>query len=75
MFAGGQATGNSTFGLSNQQPVILRANCSGTEYDLRDCDNYTISEATTDYCLGGQYQAGVRCLEGVFYYTAMYSCV
>ena len=62
---GGQATGNTTFGLSNQRPILLNVTCSGTEYGLSNCDGYGVGEATTDYCLSGQYLAGVRCLEGL----------
>ena len=63
--AGGEATGNSTFGLSSETPVVLNGNCSGTEYYLQECDGYSIEESTSDYCLSGQYQAGVRCIEGL----------
>ena len=59
---GGQT---STFGLSDQEPIVVNATCNGTEYGLEQCNGYSIGEAVSDYCQSGLYQAGVRCLEGL----------
>ena len=52
------------FGLSDQQPILQNPMCNGTEYYLTDCRGYTLNAVTGDYCLSGNYQAGVRCIEG-----------
>ena len=51
------------FGLSDEIPVLQSINCSGTEYYLSDCPGYDLNNVTGDYCLSGNYQAGVRCVE------------
>ena len=64
-FLGGQTTTSGTFGLSDQEPIVVNAACDGTEYGLEQCNGYSIGEAVSDYCQSGLYQAGVRCLEGL----------
>ena len=51
------------FGLSDETPVLQNLNCSGRENYLSDCPGYDLNNVTGDYCLSGQYQAGVRCVE------------
>jgi hypothetical protein len=51
------------FGLSDESPVLQNLMCNGTEYYLSDCRGYELGDVTGDYCLSGNYQAGVRCLE------------
>lgn len=52
-----------TFGLSPESPVLQNLNCSGDEYHFRDCPGYQLGNVTGDYCLSGNYQAGVYCTE------------
>ena len=65
VYIGGQTTANGTFGLSDQEPIVVNAACNGTEYGLEQCNGYSIGEAVSYYCQSGLYQAGVRCLEGL----------
>ena len=53
------------FGLSDETPLSTNLMCNGSEYYLSDCPGYGLSNATDDYCLSGNYQAGVRCIEGI----------
>ena len=39
--------------------------CNGNEYYLSDCPGYDLNNVTGDYCLSGEYQAGVRCVDGI----------
>ena len=57
--------------------------CNGTEYYLSDCPGYDLNNVTGDYCLGGEYQAGVRCVDGIetlkltlnYLYVSSYQCL
>ena len=60
---GSEATGQMVFGLSDETPVLQNLMCSGSEYTLSDCPGYDLNAVTGDYCLSGDYQAGVRCIE------------
>ena len=62
--SGSEATGGRVFGLSDETPVLQNMMCSGSEYTLSDCAGYDLNNVTGDYCLSGNYQAGVRCIEG-----------
>ena len=53
------------FGVSDETPLSTNLMCNGSEYYLSDCPGYGLSNATDDYCLSGNYQAGVRCIEGI----------
>ena len=53
------------FGLSNEPPLLQNLNCTGSEYYLSDCPGYQPNNVTGDYCLSGNYQAGVQCVEVV----------
>ena len=59
------ATGNQTFGLSDETPVLQDLMCSGAEYSLMECPGYNLGNVTGDYCLSGDYQAGIRCIQGL----------
>ena len=61
---GPEATLGSVFGLSDETPVLQNPMCNGTEYYLSDCPGYDLNNVTGDYCLSGEYQAGVRCVDG-----------
>ena len=61
---GSEATGGMVFGLSDEIPMLQNLMCSGNEYSLSDCPGYDLNGVTGTYCLSGDYQAGVRCLEG-----------
>ena len=60
-----EATGGSVFGLSDETPVLQNLMCNGSEYTLTDCPGYDLNNVTGDYCLSGDYQAGVRCIESI----------
>ena len=62
---GGEATRGTEFGLSDETPVLQNLMCNGSEYTLSDCPGYDLNNVTGDYCLSGDYQAGVRCIEGI----------
>ena len=62
---GPEATLGSVFGLSDETPVLQNPMCNGTEYYLSDCPGYDLNNVTGDYCLSGEYQAGVRCVDGI----------
>jgi hypothetical protein len=53
----------SVFGVSDETPVLQNPMCNGNEYYLSDCPGYDLNNVTGDYCLGGEYQAGVRCVD------------
>ena len=53
------------FGLSDETPVLQSLMCNGSEYNLSDCPGYDLNNVTGDYCLSGDYQAGVRCIESI----------
>ena len=53
------------FGLSDETPILQNPMCNGTEYTLSDCPGYELNNVAGDYCLSGNYQAGVRCIEGI----------
>ena len=73
MNAGAEATGGMEFGLSNESPIIiLNSTCSGNEYSFSDCPGYELDDALGDYCPSGNYQAGVRCIEGE---ATAYKCI
>ena len=38
--------------------------CNGSEYSLSDCPGYDLNGVSGEYCLSGDNQAGVRCIEG-----------
>ena len=59
------------FGLSDETPVLQSLMCNGSEYTLSDCPGYVLNNVTGDYCLSGNYQAGVRCIEGIDYNLAV----
>ena len=59
-----EATFGSAFGLSDETPVLQNLMCNGTEYYLSDCPGYDLNNVTGLYCLSGNYQAGVRCVDG-----------
>ena len=40
--------------------------CNGSEYSLSDCPGYDLNGVSGGYCLSGDYQAGVRCIEGIY---------
>ena len=61
---GAEATGGMTFGLSDVTPLGENVTCIGTEYDYADCPGSGLINDTSDYCLSGRYQAGVRCIQG-----------
>ena len=62
-----EATFGSAFGLSDEAPVLQNLMCNGTEYYISDCPGYDLNNVTGDYCLSGNYQAGVRCVNGRTY--------
>ena len=52
------------FGLSDESPILQDLMCNGSEYSLSDCPGYDLNGVSGEYCLSGDYQAGVRCIEG-----------
>jgi hypothetical protein len=58
-----EATRGMVFGLSDETPVLQNLMCNGTEYYLSDCSGYELGDVTGDYCLSGNDQAGIRCVE------------
>ena len=62
---GAQATGEMTFGQSEVVPLDGNLMCNGTEYTLSECPGYELVNATSEDCLSGLYQAGVRCIQGI----------
>ena len=64
VFTGAVATEGIEFGLSDEAVLLQNPMCNGTEYYLTDCRGFTPYSVTGDYCLSGNYQAGVRCIEG-----------
>ena len=65
MIIGSEATTGSVFGLSDELPILHNPECNGTEYYLSDCVGYELAFTGGLYCHSGNYQAGVRCIEGV----------
>ena len=63
------ATGGMTFGLSDETPVLQNLMCNGTEYSLSSCTGYQLNNVSGSYCLSGNYQAGVRCVNGKRHYS------
>ena len=61
---GSEATGGMVFGLSDEAPILQNLMCNGSEYSLSDCPGYDLNGVSGEYCLSGDYQAGVRCIEG-----------
>ena len=61
---GAEATGGMVFGLSDELPVLQNLMCNGSEYSLSYCPGYDLNNVTGEHCLSGDYQAGVRCIEG-----------
>ena len=55
------------FGLSDESPILQNLMCNGSEYSLSDCPGYDFNGVSGEYCLSGDYQAGVRCIEGNIY--------
>ena len=49
------------FGLSDETPILQNLMCNGSEYTLRECPGYDLNG---EYCLSGDYQVGVRCIQG-----------
>ena len=60
-----EGTYGSVFGLSDETPVLQNVMCNGSEYYLSECEGYNLNNVSGDYCLSGNYQAGVRCIEGI----------
>ena len=52
------------FGLSDESPILQNLMCNGSEYSLSDCLGYDLNGVSGEYCLSGDYQAGVRCVQG-----------
>ena len=52
------------FGLSDEIPVLQNLMCNGSEDNLYFCPGYDLNNVTGEHCLSGDYQAGVRCIEG-----------
>ena len=61
---GSEATGGMAFGLSDEAPILQNLMCNGSEYSLSDCPGYNLNGVSGEYCLSGDYQAGVRCVQG-----------
>jgi hypothetical protein len=61
---GSEATIGMVFGLSDETPILQNLMCNGSEYSLSDCPGYDLNGVSGEYCLSGDYQAGVRCIEG-----------
>ena len=62
---GSEATGGMVFGLSDETPILQNLMCNGSEYTLRECPGYDLNGVSGEYCLSGDYQAGVRCIQGI----------
>ena len=60
------------FGLSDETPILQNPMCNGTEYTLSDCPGYELNNVVGDYCLSGNYQAGVRCVEGRYIHSRLF---
>ena len=61
---GAEATGGMVFGLSDELPVLQNLMCNGSEYSLSYCPGYDLNNVSGEHCLSGDYQAGVRCIQG-----------
>lgn len=73
---GSEATDGEDFGLSDEVPVLQNLMCNGTEYDLSFCSGYDLNNVVGDYCLSGNFQAGIRCVEqGMYIPLFVYACV
>ena len=59
---GSEAIGGVVFGLSDETPILQNLMCNGSEYTLRECPGYDLNG---EYCLSGDYQVGVRCIQGM----------
>ena len=59
------------FGLSDETPVLQNLMCNGSEYTLSDCPGYDLNNVMGDYCLSGDYQAGVRCIESTINFSTL----
>ena len=57
------------FGLSDETPILQNLMCNGSEYTVSECPGYDLNGVSGEYCLGGDYQAGVRCIEGTDNYA------
>ena len=66
---GSEATGGMVFGLSDETPILQNLMCNGSEYTLSECPGYDLNGVSGDYCLSGDYQAGVRCIQGIESFT------
>ena len=53
------------FGLSDEPAILHNPRCNGTEYYLSNCVGYELRKVEDLYCLSGNYQAGVLCIEGI----------
>jgi hypothetical protein len=73
---GSEATGGMVFGLSDETmkpPYFRTLMCNGSEYSLSDCPGYDLNGVSGEYCLSGDYQAGVRCVEGRYFHKFVFS--
>ena len=70
---GSEATGGMVFGLSDETPILQNLMCNGSEYSLSDCPGYDLNGVSGEYCLSGDYQAGVRCVEGRYFHKFVFS--
>jgi hypothetical protein len=66
-------TGGMVFGLSDESPILQNLMCNGSEYSLSDCPGYDLNGVSGEYCLSGDYQAGVRCVEGRYFHKFVFS--
>lgn len=57
------------FGLSNASTILQNLGCNGTEYSFNECPGYDLMALDGPYCQSGNYQAGVRCIEGKYLIT------
>ncbi|CAI7991477.1 Deleted in malignant brain tumors 1 protein, partial [Geodia barretti] len=51
------------FGQSDTGPILQNPMCSGSEYYLCDCPGFALNNVAGDYCLSGEHQVGVWCIE------------
>ncbi|CAI7991475.1 Deleted in malignant brain tumors 1 protein [Geodia barretti] len=64
------------FGQSDTGPILQNPMCSGSEYYLCDCPGFALNNVAGDYCLSGEHQVGVWCIEGERqkFFGISYSC-
>ena len=68
---GSEATRGMVFGLSDETPILQNLMCNGSGYTLSECPGYDINGVSGEYCTSGDYQAGVRCIEGRDIYLSL----